>query len=197
MNRSLSHILMSSHHFVKEGQEPALIIAKATVVPLEKIQELLEWSPTVIVIEPALQMVLSWGIKIDVAIVSGSSVDSWKKALHQQGPLKLLSYSDEEPLTIAFYFLISTKQRSAHLVASWDKDLSSLITPFQDRLSVVVTTGQIRWSFILSGKFEKWMPENSSLEIFSLVSANEKLLTLEEGIFILEKSSPFWIGTEW
>jgi thiamine pyrophosphokinase len=188
---------MSSHHFVKEGQEPALIIAEATVVPFEKIQELLEWSPTVIVIEPALQMVLSWGIKIDVAIVSASSVDSWKKVLHQQGPLKLLGYSDEEPLTTAFYFLLATKQRSAHLVASWDKDLSSLITPFQDRLSVVVTTGQIRWSFIPSGKFEKWMPENSSIEIFSLVGANEKLLTPEEGIFILEKSWPFWIGTEW
>ena len=188
---------MSSHHFVKEGQEPALIISEATVVPLEKIQELLEWSPTVIVIEPALQMVLSWGIKIDVAIVSASSVDSWKKALHQQGPLKLLSYSDEEPLTTAFYFLISTKQRSAHLVASWDKDLASLITPFQDRLSAVVMTGPLRWSFVTSGKFEKWLPENSSIEIFSLAKANEKLFTPEEGIFILEKSSPFWIGTEW
>lgn len=187
---------MSSHHFVKEDQEPALIIAEAAV-PFEKIQELLEWSPTVIVIEPALQMVLSWEIKIDVAIVSASSLEYWKKLLRDQGPLKLLSYSDEEPLTTAIYFLLSTKQRSTHLVANWNEDLSFLITPFQDRLSLVVMTGPIRWSFITSGKFEKWMPINSPVEIFSLVGANEKLLTPKEGIFTLERSSPFWIGIEW
>ena len=58
---------MSSHHFVKEDQEPALIIADASAVSFEKIQELLEWSPTVIVMESSLEMVLSWGIKMDVA----------------------------------------------------------------------------------------------------------------------------------
>jgi thiamine pyrophosphokinase len=188
---------MSSHHFVKEDQEPALIISDATAVPFEKIQELLEWSPTVIVIEPALRMVLSWGIKIDVAVVSTSSLEHRKKLLHEQGPLKLLSYSEEEPITTAFYFLLAAKQRSTYLAASWDKDLSSLITPFQDRLSVLVMAGSIRWSFIPSGKFEKWMPVNSPVEIFSLVGANEKLCTPEEGIFTLERSSPFWIGTEW
>jgi hypothetical protein len=188
---------MSSHHFVKEDQEPALIIAEATAVAFEKIQELLEWSPTVIVTESALHTVLSWGIKIDVALVSLSAVENWKKALHEQGPLKLLSYSGEEPLTTAFYLLLATKQHFTHLVASWNKDLPSLITPFQDRLSIVVMTGPIRWSFVPSGKFEKWLPLNSPVEIFSLGEANEKLHTPQEGIFTLERSSPFWIGTEW
>lgn len=188
---------MSSHHFVKEDQEPALIIWDASAVSFEKIQELLEWSPTVIVMELALNIVLSWEIKIDVAIVSASAVDSWKKVLHEQGPLKLLSYSEEEPLTSAFHFLLSTKQRSTHLVASWNKDLSSLITPFQDRLSVVIIAGHLRWSFIPSGKFEKWMPANSPIETFSLIGTTEKSFTSEEGIFILERQSPFWIGTEW
>jgi thiamine pyrophosphokinase len=188
---------MSSHHFVKEGQEPALIISDANAVAFEKIQELLEWSPTVIVIEPALHTVLSWGIKIDVALVPISAVGSWKKVLHEQGPLKLLSYSDEEPLVTAFYFLLAIKQHSTHLVASWNKDLPSLITPFQDRLSVAVMTGPIRWSFVPSGKFEKWIPANSPIEIFSLDVVNEKLLSSEEGIFTVKRSSPFWIGTEW
>jgi thiamine pyrophosphokinase len=188
---------MSSHHFVKEEQEPALIISDPTAVSFEKIQELLEWSPSVIVTESALELVLSWGIKIDVAIVSESSLESWKKLLHEQGPLKLLTYSGQESLTTSFYFLIAKKLYFANLVASWNKDLVSLITPFQDRLSLVVMTGQIRWSFITSGKFEKWMPANSSVEIFSLVGVNEKLLTPKDGFFTITKSLPFWIGTEW
>lgn len=188
---------MSSHHFVKEDQEPALIISDPTTVSFEKIQELLEWSPTVIVTESALQMVLSWGIKIDVAVVSASSLERWKKSLHEQGPLKLLSYSGEEPLTTAFYFLLAAKQHSTNLVASWNKDLPSLITPIQDRLSIVVMTGPIRWSFVPSGKFEKWLPVNSLVEVFSLGGVNEKLHTPQEGIFKFERSSPFWIGTEW
>ena len=46
-------IFMSSHHFVKEGQEPALLIMDALSLAL--IEPLLEWAPQVIVCENALR----------------------------------------------------------------------------------------------------------------------------------------------
>ncbi|HYG16495.1 MAG TPA: thiamine diphosphokinase, partial [Bacteroidia bacterium] len=41
---------MSSHHFVKEKQEPALIIANGEACSRELLGQLLEWQPTVMVL---------------------------------------------------------------------------------------------------------------------------------------------------
>ena len=61
---------MSSHHFVKEQQEPAVFILDAEHIHLDRISGLLEWVPTILVSEKALDRVLSWGIKIDVILAS-------------------------------------------------------------------------------------------------------------------------------
>ena len=57
---------MSSHHFVKEGQEPALFILDN--IPFQYAESLLEWVPLVMVADRALENVLHWGIKIDVVL---------------------------------------------------------------------------------------------------------------------------------
>lgn len=188
---------MSSHHFVKEGQEPALIIADVSVLSFEKLQDVLEWSPTVIVMEPALEVALAWGFKIDVAVVSDSSLPLWTNRLSQQMPVKLLSHQEGDALSVAFYFLIANKQRATHLVANWDKNLAAFLTQFKDRLSSVVLTEPLRWLFITSGRFEKWLPANSAVHIFNPFGKDEIIHTQQEGIFTIEKNSSFWVGVEW
>ena len=188
---------MSSHHFVKEDQEPALIIADASAVSFEKIQELLEWSPTVIVMESSLEMVLSWGIKMDVAIVKTESITRWTSILNDQMPVKLLTYSKEDALLTAFHFILAKKQYTANLVSDLNQPLSVFLASINNRLSVVVFSKQIRWSFLSSGKFEKWLPEKSSIKIFNPDEENKIIQTQQEGIFTIKRPAPFWIGTEW
>lgn len=57
---------MSSHHIIREKQEPALIIANGEACSMEILGQLLEWSPTVVVLDGAIKRVLDLGIKIDV-----------------------------------------------------------------------------------------------------------------------------------
>ena len=57
---------MSSHYFVKENQEPALIIDHLTVFPFSKLEDLLEWAPQVICLPSALPKAISYQFKIDV-----------------------------------------------------------------------------------------------------------------------------------
>ena len=57
---------MSSHHIVREKQEPALIIANGEACSDELLGQLLEWSPFVVVLDGALDRVLHRQIKIDV-----------------------------------------------------------------------------------------------------------------------------------
>jgi thiamine pyrophosphokinase len=104
---------MSSHHIVREDQEPALLIADAHAISFEIIQELLEWSPTVLVVEKALQEVLTWGIKIDVVIAPVGNIPQLTEALHDQFPLKLIScQGEDDAIATALYFLIAAKQRA-------------------------------------------------------------------------------------
>lgn len=57
---------MSSHHIIRDKQEPALIIANGEECSMDLLEQLLEWSPTVVVLDDAIERVISLGIKVDV-----------------------------------------------------------------------------------------------------------------------------------
>lgn len=59
---------MSSHHVVRDKQEPALIIANGEACSHELLGELLEWSPYVVVLDGAIHRVMDLNIKIDVLL---------------------------------------------------------------------------------------------------------------------------------
>ncbi len=59
---------MSSHHIVRDDQEPALIIANGAACDPELLGQLLEWSPLVVVLDSAIERVIELGIKVDVLL---------------------------------------------------------------------------------------------------------------------------------
>jgi thiamine pyrophosphokinase len=59
---------LSSHHIVRDDQEPALIIANGSACNLELLGQLLEWSPLVIVLDSAMERVMKLDIKVDVLL---------------------------------------------------------------------------------------------------------------------------------
>ncbi len=59
---------MSSHHVIREKQEPALYIHQLGDFNEEYLGQLLEWSPTLIVNSPEYEKVLSLGLKVDVVL---------------------------------------------------------------------------------------------------------------------------------
>lgn len=56
---------MSSHHIVKEKQEPALYVYSLGEFDDEALGQLLEWSPTLIVQDTEFEKIYSLGIKAD------------------------------------------------------------------------------------------------------------------------------------
>ena len=59
---------MSSHHIVRDDQEPALIIANGAACQPELLGQLLEWSPLVVVLDSAMERVMELDIKVDVLL---------------------------------------------------------------------------------------------------------------------------------
>ena len=84
---------MSSHHFVKEQQEPAVFILDVEGISFKTVAPLLEWSPTLLVAQEAVEVVLSWGIKIDVILATSSFQEDNRHLLEEQYPLRFLTVS--------------------------------------------------------------------------------------------------------
>ena len=195
---------MSSHHFVKEGQEPALLILDA--LKFDVVGPLLEWAPLVLVGQPALDDVLLWNIKIDVVLAKEINVKDLSSRLAGQAPLTILSHtSDEVPLINALHFLIQKKQNAVNIFSAHADEAIAMAEKFADHLQINIIDGSTKWSAIASGHIEKWMAAGTmvflkkskrqqSIDLKGLKKLNDHYECLADGMVRLESRSLFWLG---
>ena len=196
---------MSSHHFVKEGQEPALLILDA--LTFDVAGPLLEWAPLVVVVQPALDDVLLWNIKIDAVLAKEINVKDLSTKLVNQAPLTILAYTpDESPLINALYFLIRKKQNAVNIFSANVIETIAIVEKFADQLQVNVMDGTLKWSAIASGHFEKWMAAGTtvflkegarqqSIDFKGLKKVDDHYESLVDGLVSLESKRLFWVGS--
>lgn len=78
--------LMSSHHFVREDQEPGLFIYEWVDNAKELIDQLAQWAPKIVVHEQALEQFLIHGFKVDVVLYDKQ--EGWvKESVSHQFPV--------------------------------------------------------------------------------------------------------------
>jgi thiamine pyrophosphokinase len=191
---------MSSHHIVRENQEPALLIANAHAISFEKIQELLEWMPTVVVFSTEVEQVVDWGIKVDVVIAPLAEITHWRNQLIDQTPIQIISYNPgDDPIATAFYFLIAMKATAVNCLLNSKDDLKR-IEP-TTTLDIEAFTDNTLWSCIKKGHYEKWLPAGSTLFLLPEEMKSEfpqfnsgSYQTSEDGMVSLKSSHSFWIG---
>jgi hypothetical protein len=193
---------MSSHHFVKEGQEPAVIIAES--LPLDIVEPLLEWAPLVIVFEQALDHVLAWGIKTDVILSTKSSTDELMQKAAHQFPFEIVTAKEATAFDVAIQFLIDKKQRFVVLCV---KDASAHFTKGKEvshAVDLSIIDADAKWALIHAGMFQKWFSTGSVfyLQSDALVETSGDLKELSpesfsvqsDSIVTLKSTSSFWIG---
>ena len=198
---------MSSHHFVKEGQEPAILIIDP--ISHELIEPLLEWAPLVMVYDHSLDRVLESGIKIDVVIAIKRKTEDLTDHLKDQMPVKILSMlPSEDPLEKCIQFLTTSKQAALNIICAKPTDIMHAIDKFNPPMNVSVLTPSIRWSLIVSGVYKKWIPKSSTLHIQGgtgvmiqsnspeKIGVDEPIVASEDGLIEISSSSRFWIGEE-
>jgi thiamine pyrophosphokinase len=192
---------MSSHHFVKENQEPALLILSAAAIPFEKVQELLEWSPTVMVADHELERVLGWGIKIDVVISSESQVDYFKQLLNDQEPLQFITYRQEtDILSVAYQFLMTAKYKAVNILVNAISQLT-LVQSFVN-IDIEVFCDNQRWVYVHSKNFEKWVSSGTQFYFYpdSLTDQIEcsglsaSMSSMTDGMVTMRGRGGFWLG---
>ena len=174
-----------------------MIIADAQAAPFAIVQELLEWSPTVIVLEPALHDVTQWGIKLDVVISQQKNVVRHTVQLRDQAPVKILSYAEgEDPVQTAFYFLVAAKYKAVNTLGVEFRKLS----PFTDQLDVVAFYAGKRWLYARHSKFEKWLTKGTKIffpeKITTVNGLDDNGVVVNDGVIKVKSDGPFWMGEE-
>jgi hypothetical protein len=203
---------MSSHHFVREGQEPALFIVEPH--SFEYIQPLLEWAPLVVVSGDAVEEVLSWGIKIDVVLCQTHQVDELSLLLLDQAPISIRPYNVGEVLLHAgLQFLISQEQSGVTIIAREESAVVGISEPYFSKLNITIMTSGIRWSAIPSGNFQKWLEKGIELQVRAITTAlslsgknyfektpnssaqqSLTIIAVADGIVDISSKGGFWIG---
>ena len=166
---------MSSHHIVRDDQEPALIIANGASCNIELLGQLLEWSPLVIVLDSAMERVLELGIKVDVLLGDfdrGFDPNYYKE---KQFPLEIVYSPDQNKTDLekAFDYLIERKIPAANVVWATGKRADHTITnitnitQYRDLLKIVVLDDHSK-IFLLPKKYKKWYPKNTPISLIPI-----------------------------
>lgn len=109
---------MSSHHIVREGQEPALIIANGASCSNTLTEQLLEWSPFIVVLDGALDRVLDMGIKFDVVLgdFDHQSLDSVRDRIPPDTLIEYVPNQDKTDLEKGIEYLINRKFTAVNII---------------------------------------------------------------------------------
>ncbi len=154
---------MSSHHIVRDKQEPALLIANGEACSEELLGQLLEWSPYVVVLDRAAHRVLDLDIKIDVLLGDFDGTFDPQKVLAHQYPLEIVHTPDQNKTDLekGIEFLIQRGFPAVNIVWATgrraDHTISNLtnIVRYKDQIKIVLLDDYSK-VFPLRGTFEKW-----------------------------------------
>ena len=171
---------MSSHHIVRDDQEPALIIANGAACSEELLGQLLEWSPLVIVLDSAIERVLELGIKVDVLLGDfdrGFDPEYYKD---KQFPLEIVyaPNQDKTDLEKAFDYLINRNIPMVNVVWATGRRADHTITNltnivrYRDKLKIVILDDHSK-IFLLPNRFEKWYTANTPISLIPIGTVSE------------------------
>lgn len=185
---------MSSHHIVRENQEPALLIEDLSLIDEEDLGQLLEWSPTIVIEEETIDLLDARGYKIDIVFTKNSISGS-------QENLKVISYGMEF-LKVAVEYLIAHHYKAVNIVTEQlDIDYYS---PYLEQINIVLFSKGVRYYFVTTG-FTKWKPAGERIQIESapiseqivhtgLIKISENEYEVEnDGLFVLQFSQEKYI----
>ena len=158
---------MSSHHIIREKQEPALLVLGMDNFSDELFGQLLEWSPTVMVTEAIAEKLNAYGIKVDWILTDGND--------DIQSDVKVLTLNGGSSVITALNHLIANNYPAVNVVT--DELALNDYLPFSGKINLVIFFGDQKIYAVNSG-FSKWKPAGEIIKLLSQ-PANLKVTGLE------------------
>lgn len=166
---------MSSHHIVREGQEPALIIANGQSCSRALSEQLLEWSPFIVVLDGALDRVLEMGIKFDVVLgdFDHQSLDSVRERIPPDTKIEYVPDQEKTDLEKGIEYLIERNFKAVNII--WATGRRSdhyinnigILARYKDRIDQVMLDDHSKIYPIKSG-FKKHFVQGENVSLIPL-----------------------------
>ena len=185
---------MSSHHIIREKQEPALYIHHFGNFDEENLGQLLEWSPTLIVAAHEYEKAVSLGLKVDIVFgdVEHLQVQENTKAV----------FSPIDHIEPAVKYLIAEKYPAVNIISQENRfdDLA----PYLFNIGIVLFT-ETEKSYAVKPGFSVWKPAGHifRIDIISYFETsnlkqeeNGDFVVLKDGFVSFDFTTPFLFLSE-
>lgn len=189
---------MSSHHIVRDEQEPALLIANGADCDPELLGQLLEWSPTVVVLDSAIWRVLDLDVKVDVLLGDFDRDLDLDAVRARQYPIEIIPAPDQNKTDLqkgiewligrgypAVNIVWATGRRADHTITN----LTSIVQ-YKDQIRIVIFDDHSK-VFPLRGTFRKWYAKDTPISLIP-VGVVEGVVT--EGLAYNLHDEPLTLG---
>lgn len=145
---------MSSHHIVREKQEPALYIHNLGAFNEEYLGQLLEWSPMLIVSAATYEKVISLGLKVDIVVNAIPTLSIQENTKHIGGNV--------DDLQVVLEYLIHEKYPAVNVINA-NEEISDF-SHYIERINIVLFSLTDKAYAIKSG-FKVWKPAGHTFKI--------------------------------
>ncbi|MDT3403932.1 thiamine diphosphokinase [Mucilaginibacter terrae] len=181
---------MSSHHIVREKQEPALLVLGLNNFTDDELGQLLEWSPTVIATLPVTEQLVAYGIKVDYMVADDNE-------LGLQSDIRLIDPAGQGITEKALEFLTVNGYPAVNVVT--DEPELSLYEQYAPKINLVIFHNRQKIYTVTSG-YSKWKPAGESIAIMSSCpieatglepAGPQSFQTVTDGFFSLKFEAPF------
>lgn len=181
---------MSSHHIVREKQEPALLIMSLNRFDTEHLGQLLEWNPFILVNGGVYEQADRLGIKIDAVVSSNPN-------LVLQENTRLIGTTDN-PLEDALKYLVGDQYPAVNIID--DRFVLKEYALFAEEINLVIFCSNKKIVAVPS-RFSKWKPAGEQIELMHEVNdlttsglfylTDHVLETEKDGFYSLTFQQPF------
>lgn len=170
---------MSSHHIVRDDQEPALIIANGAACDKELLGQLLEWSPLVVVLDSAITRVQELHIKVDVLLGDFDNNLDPHEFIRSQYPVEVVFAPDQNKTDLekALDYLIDRGIPAANVVWATgkraDHTLANLtnLARYREKIKIVILDDHSK-IYLLPRHFKKWYPAKTNISLIPIGTVN-------------------------
>lgn len=170
---------MSSHHFVRDKQEPALIIANGESCSLSLLNELLEWNPFIIVLDGAIHRVAELGFKFDVLLGDFDRDEiNFKEIEERFSHLKVIhsERQDNTDLEKALDYLVENGYHAANIVWATGKRADHTMTnitslcKYRSKITCCIYDDYSTITLLprLPLSFKKWYPKATIISLIPI-----------------------------
>lgn len=166
---------MSSHHFVKEKQEPALLILSDSSFEKNILDQLLEWSPIVIVEDKCLIQLNHEPIKIDYVLQTSSELTEIESWISFQDNVRVIDARNADNKIKFLIDILEVEGNKAISIIGHSNSNEEILVNENFSMNIIFYTDVYK-SYTKNKHFKKWKEAGSIFKLNAEIIDTKNLL---------------------